>query len=154
MKSQQRWIRFTVCAVAVAVVSLVASGCGQDEGDTAWETAVSAEGAKVGDQESFDKRWRSYREGVIAGLDEMTRSLASARKQATVADRAEAEALTARVGSLRGDVLGEFDVPRAEANAYRAELESSFEALREDVEAFLIRLGHSEDEFAPWRSAE
>ena len=55
---------------------------------------------------------------VIAGLDEMTRSLASARKQATVADRGEADALTARVGGLRSDLLGEFDVPRSEANAY------------------------------------
>ena len=154
MRMPQTTKSFLAWVGLIAVVGLGASGCDQGQGDTTWETAVSAAGAKTGDQEAFDERWRSYREGVIAGLDEMTRSLASARKQATVADRGEADALTARVGGLRSDLLGEFDAPRSEANAYRAELESSFEALREDVESFLIRLGHSEEEFAPWRSAE
>lgn len=131
---------------------LVGAACNQEE--VAWETTTGAVGANMTDQQTFDERWRSYRLGVVSGLDVMSRSLDNARREATVADRSEVDGLTARVDRLRSDMVAEIDEPRASANTRRAELESSFGDLRNDVEALLIRLGHDREEFAAWQGID
>ena len=147
MKGKTRFIGSLVTALSAL---LLLSGCEQDE--VRWETATSAVGAESAEQESFDKRWRSYRGGAVSGLDVMTRSLESARRQTSVADHAEVDALMGRVTQLRADMVGEIDTPSSQAAAKRAELEASFDSLRSDVESLLVRLGHSPEEFSAWRS--
>ena len=145
-------LRLLVRVGTISMVALGLSACEQEEAQ--WETTTAAVGAQVGDREAFDEGWRDYRVGVVSGLDVMVEALESARRQTSVADRTEVDALTARAGRLRDEMIAEIDEPQANALARRAELESSFDALREDVEALLIRLGHSRDEFSAWRAED
>lgn len=142
----------TILCMSVSAFSILAiTSCNQDE--VAWETTTSSVGADVADLETVDNRWRSYREGVISGLAVMTQALETTRKQTSVADKSELDRLTTRIDHLRSDIIAEFDVPRSEARAVRAGLESSFDTLRADVESLLTRLGHNPEEFRAWRSA-
>ena len=142
----------TRCLALASLAALALLSCSQEE--VAWETTSSVVGAQVTDQETFDNKWRAYREGVVSGLDVMHRSLESARQQTSVADQSEVDVLRDRVQGLRSDMIAEFDVPREQANSHRAELEKQFDVLRNDVETFLARLGHSPEEFSAWRSTE
>jgi len=48
----------------------------------------------------------------------------------------------------------EATLPPQEAAGRRRELEADFEALRSDVDAFLIRLGHDPADMAYWQDEE
>jgi hypothetical protein len=148
----KRILLFIVCMGAAAGLILGLTSCDQDE--VVWETTTSAVGANLTDQETFDAHFRDYRVRVNSALEVMKRSLDSARRQTSVADRAEIDDLTSRIDRLRQDMLAEFDVPRANTTAMRRDLEESFDGLRDDVEALLLRLGHSRDEFSAWQEAD
>lgn len=153
MRRHRRTVVLLVLSSSL-VAGLLVSACSDDE--MIWETTADAVGAEVGDREALDKRFRSYRVAVTAALDEMAGSLVNARRGVSVADRAALDALSDRVVTLRSEFVASVDEGRGPSDAVRnrrAELEASYEALRTDIETFLLRVGHSEDEFARWRPA-
>lgn len=145
-------LRFTISIAAVIALLLGGTSCSQEE--VAWETTTGAVGANLADQETFDQRWRSYRVRVGSALEALNRTLEGARRQTSVADRNEIDGLTERIDRLRGDMLGEFDASPNDASAMRAELEDSFDTLRDDAEALLLRLGHDREEFSAWQGTD
>ncbi|MCB9725087.1 MAG: hypothetical protein H6748_13640 [Spirochaetaceae bacterium] len=140
-------------AIAIAVlVGWLVAAC--DQGDTRWETATDAVGAAIGEDERFDLRWREYRDAVVSSLDVMRETLDTARVEANVVDRAQISRMAERVDTLRSDLVAEVDAASEGKHARRAALEAEFGALRGDVEALLVRLGHSPDEFRAWQDAD
>lgn len=144
----QRLLRSAVHVALVALMGITA--CSNEE--ASWDASTSIAGAEIGDQESFDERWREYRVAAMATLDLMERSVENAFREASVADREELTALSRRIYTLRERLLAEFDVPRDDALSVRRELENSFVGLRGDVEAVLVRIGHDPEEFARWHA--
>jgi len=141
---------------AVVGLALAAStgitACSNEEAN--WEVSTSSVGAEVGDQERRDKQWRDDRVDAMATMDEMERSLENAFREASVADREQLRALGGRLDDLREQMLAEFDAAPDETGAIREELADSYLRLRADIEALLLRLGHSPDEFARWRGQD
>lgn len=147
-----RALRFMVCMGAATVLLVGLASCNQEE--VAWETTAGAVGANLADEETFDNRWRSYRVRVGSALEAMSVTLERTREQTSVADRSEIDSLRARIKGLRNDLLSEIDAPRETSTALRAELEDSFDSLRDDVENLLLRLGHSREEFSAWQPTD
>ena len=140
-----------VVLMASLVGASVLLGCSNEE--VGWETATSAAGSTVGDQEFLDERFREYRVAVGRALDEMSASLENARRGGSVADRPQVDALTERVASLRRAFVESVGDAGPGVRDRQAQLEASYDALRADVETFLLRTGASPDEIARWRAA-
>lgn len=140
----------SVVAWSVALASAIPVACSDE--DVRWETAASAVGAQAGDEQAREERIREYGVAVTNALDEMNGSLTQARRGVSVVDRPELDALSIRVGSLRDEFVQ--SAGATGSSARRGELESEFETLLRDVESFLLRVGHSKDEFARWRAVE
>ena len=145
-------LRSMLSIAAATGLLLGLASCNSEE--VVWETTTSAVGANLADQETFDQRWRSYRVRVGSALDALKRTLDGARRRGSVADRSEIDGLTDRIDRLRGDMLQELDASPENANAMRAELEGTFDALREDAEALLLRLGYEREEFSAWQGTD
>ena len=142
--------RFASGLSLVALIALMGSvGCSNEE--ASWDASTSSVGAQIGDAESFDERWREYRVSAMAALDSMERAIESASREGSVADREQLMTLSDRIDELRARLLAEFDSPQDQKLGLRGELEASFTSLRGDVEALLLRLGHSAEEFSRWR---
>ena len=62
--------------------------------------------------------------------------------------------LSERVASLRSDFVASTGDKGEGVQQRRADLEAAYETLRSDVETFLLRAGHSADQFARWRAVE
>ena len=137
-------------AWAFALLVALSSGCTDDE--VRWETAASAVGAQAGDEEALAERFREYRVAATGALDEMDATLAQARRGVSVVDRPELDALVARAATLRQEFVA--SAGAAGSASRRGQLERGFDDLREDVETFLLRVGHSEDVFARWRALD
>jgi hypothetical protein len=145
----ERLLHAAVGLALVASAGLLA--CSNEE--ASWEVSSSSVGAEIGDRERLDKQWRDDRVDAMATLDEMERSLENAVRGASVADREQLMALGEQIDALRERMLMEFEVPADEATAIREELADDYLETRADVEALLLRLGHSPDEFARWRES-
>ena len=143
----RRLLRSATAWFFVAAIGITA--CSNEE--ASWEVSASSVGAETGDEERFGEHWRDYRVGAMATLDLMEESLENASRGASVADREELMTLRARIDDLRERMLAEFDAPGSQTMALRKNLEASYDGLRADIEALLVRLGHSRDEFARWR---
>lgn len=144
-------ILVSIIAWSVALASAAPVGCSDNE-EVYWETAVSAAGALAADEKAEEERFRDFGVAVTNALDEMNGSLIEARRGVSVVDRPELDALSIRVAILRDDFVK--STGRTGSSARRGELEAEFETLLGDIESFLLRVGHSEDEFARWRAVE
>lgn len=131
---------------------LLMQACGDE--DVRWRATRDAVSATEADEQRDEERWRSYRLGVVESLDEMRTVLEGSPGTETVVDRNQAQDLLERIEILRDRFVVEATLPPQEAAGRRRELEGDFEALRSDVDAFLIRLGHDPADMAYWQDEE
>ncbi len=127
-------------------------GCGDQ--DAGWRATRDAVGAREGDESVEQQRWRGYRQEVIVSLDEMRTVLEGSPGTQTVVDQREAESLLERIAVLRDRLVREASMPPERAAEERPELIDAFEAMRSDVDAFLLRLGHDPADMAYWQDIE
>lgn len=137
--------------IASLAGALLLAGCSNE--DVSWETATGTAGSQTGDQEFLDERFREYRVSVTRALDEMNASLENARRGVSVVDRPQVDALMEQIVVLRSAFVDSVGDAGPGVRDRQAELEASYDALRADIETFLLRTGTSPDELARWRAA-
>jgi len=138
--------------VLLLLSGLAIQGCGDQ--DAGWRATRDAVGAREADESLSQQQWRSYRQEVVVSLDEMRTVLEGSPGTQTVTDKQEAESLLERIGLLRNRFVREASLPPEQAAEENPELVAAFDAMRNDVDAFLRRLGHDPTDMAYWQDVE